>query len=168
MSTVSTRPALEKIVNDPAEKWEGDRLPRLTASEFKKKRGPLDDPSEVKLSLADILFGDQVLENIEDGTTVVVKPVNFKGLGMMEAEYGSLKSLPTEDRLRGSIRELTKMLTILVNQDLDKENEKSEDKVGQVINASNMESVVRAVLSAVHPIHASGTRPPGASPTGQG
>lgn len=171
MSTVNARPTLSKIVNDPNEKWEGDRLPRLTAAEFKKKKGPLEDPSEVRLSLAEILFGESVIANLDENATIVVKPVNFKGLGMMEREYGSLSAIPGEDKLRSSVRELVKMLTILVNQDLKTADEKTEDEVGQIINGENMDSIVRAVVSATRPTPASGTSLPEASPsdpTGQG
>jgi len=170
MSTVETS-AATRIENDPTEVWEGERLPRLTASEFKRKKSAASGEVDIKLSLADILFGDSVLENLEDGQTVVVKPINFKGLGTMEKEYGSLQDIPGEDKLRGSIRELVKMLTILVNQDLKTKDEKSEDDVGRVINAENMESVIRAVVSAIRPTLASATRRPGAIaslPTGPG
>lgn len=149
-------------VNDQPE-----RLPRLNAAELKKRFAKNEAArAEVRLSLADILFGEDVIKNIDDGAEVVVKPVNFKGLALFEAEYGDLTKIPGEDVLRNSPRELCRVLTILVNQDLAKAEEKTEDEVGRVINAENMETIVRACMSAVRPTPASASGLVGAAQTG--
>ena len=146
-----------------------EKLPRLTAAELRKRFAKNEaERAEIRLSLADILFGGDVLNNIDDGVTVVVKPVNFKGLALFEAEYGDLTKIPSEDVLRSSPRELCRVLTILVNQDLSKDKERTDDDVGRVINAENMETIVRAVMSAVRPTPASAIGLAGAAQTGQG
>lgn len=146
-----------------------DKLPRLTAGELRRKIGEKEGGSNVvRLSLADILFGEDVIKNIDDGTEVVVKPVNFKGLMLFEKEYGDLTKIPGEDRLRNSPRELCRVLTILVNQDLDEKDKKTDDEVGRVITSENMGQVIRVVMTAIRPTPASATSLAEAAPTGLG
>jgi len=152
-------------VTSPSDQF--DKLPRLSAGELKKRFAKNEaDRQTVRLSLADILFGAEVIENLDEGVEVVVKPVNFKGLALFEKEYGDLSKIPGEDVLRHSPRELCRVLTILVNQDLPREKERSDDEVGRVINGENMETIIRAVMSAVRPTPASATGLAGAALTG--
>lgn len=146
-----------------------EKLPRLTAGELRKKIGEKEKNAQVvRLSLADILFGEEVLKNIDDGAEVVVKPVNFKGLMLFEREYGDLTKIPGEDRLRNSPSELCRVLTILVNQDLEPKDQKTDDEVGRVITSENMGQVIRVVMSAIRPTPASATGLAEAAPTGPG
>lgn len=143
-----------------------ESLPRLTAGELRKKFARKDDKA-IRLSLADILFGEQVITG-DDGAEVVVKPVNFKGLSLMEREYGDLISLPSEDEFRRSPKKLVRLLTILVNQDLDADKEKTDDEVGKIVDSENMNDVIRIVMAAVRPTPASPESETGeASPSGQ-
>lgn len=133
-----------------------EKLPRLTAGELKERFAKKEsEKGTVRLSLADILFGDEKIHNADSGATVIVRPVNFKGLGLFEREYGDLSKIPDEVVLRSSIRELTRVLLILVNQDLPTKDEKTADDVGQVINAENIDAVVKVCMSAIRPTHAS-------------
>lgn len=155
----------EPVTQIPDEPFE--KLPRLTAGELKQRFAKKDaERGTVRLSLADILFGDEKILNVDSGATVVVRPVNFKGLGLFEKEYGDLTKIPDEVVLRSSIRELTRVLLILVNQDLATKDEKTVDDVGQVINAENIDAVVRVCMSAIRPTPVSASGLAEAAPIG--
>ena len=142
-----------------------ERLPRLTAEQlqerFAKKTG------EVTLSLSQILFEEKVVAGLEPGSTVVVKPINFKGLAGLEAEFGDLTKVPSQVEMVNSPRQLLRVLRILVNQDLPIDQERTEDEIGRIINATNIAVLAEAMASAMRPTPASGVGPE-ASPTGRG
>lgn len=144
-----------------------ERLPRLTASQL-KQRFAKKEAGVVRFTLAEILFGSEAVQSAEDGATVVLKPLNFKGLSGLETEYGDLSKVPSPTSLKGSPRELCRLLTIFVNQDLDGPDEKTQDQVAQSIDGENIGQLVAALESVIRPIHASATGRAGADPTGQG
>lgn len=144
-----------------------EKLPRLTASQL-KQRFAKKEAGVVRFTLAEILFGSEAVRSAEDGATVLLKPINFKGLSGLESEYGDLSKVPSPTAIKGSPREFCRLLTIFVNQDLEPQDEKTQEQVARSIDGDNIGQLAAALESVIRPIHASATGLAGAAPTGPG
>lgn len=140
-------PAPSPVADEPV------RLPRLTVSQLRAKfYGKPGGEKVAKFSLHDLLFGEQILEGIDDDATVVLKPVNFKGLAALERKYGGVANIPASSHLASSPTELIEVLTILVNQDLPADKEKSVEEVGRILSGDKAELVAKAIGAALNPL----------------
>lgn len=91
------------------------------------------EEGEVEVTLHQILFNGFKVEG-NDGRVLVFRPLNLKAFAAIEDQWESFENLAVI-AANGKIkmREMIKLITILINQDLDEDKEVSEDQVARAI-----------------------------------
>jgi len=130
------------------------RARRLRAMDFKDT--PTSD-NVVELTLADILLQTAVLTDADDEATIVIKPINFKGLALLETAVGqdALLQLATGTPQWGT---MLKIVVVLVNQDLPPHQQMSEEEIGRLIDAKKAGLVSELAMEMLNPLLEGGTQ----------
>lgn len=119
------------------------RLADITSEKPAKGQEP------IKLTLYQILMGEhENLPTTDPNREVQVSSLNLKGLALIEQTFGGLEHIPA----KCSMVEMIKLCTILVNQDLAKAEELSEDDVSRLLDGHRVALITKIIGKLLTPL----------------
>jgi len=125
-------------------------------------------PDEVEVTLHQILFNGFKVEG-NDGRVLVFRPLNLKAFAAIEDQWGSFENLAViAANGKVKMREMIKLITILVNQDMDEDKEVSEDEVARAIPGDSYNLVNMVIDEIFRPLSQAPAKKEGTPGTAKG
>lgn len=147
-----------------------DGTRRLKLKDITTAKPQVAKDDEVIVTLHEILFGGAITVTGNDDKTLVFRPLNVKAYAAIEAKWGSLENFALLSKTgKARIKDQIALLTILVNQDLPADKEKSEDEVARAIPEGNWEMMNHIIEEMFRPtsLPAQATAQNGSQPDGR-